>query len=185
MMSTTKTRTSLFVAAVAVAAALATACAGAVPGTATTSPQPVTVTQTAAPTTVTQAPRTVTQAPTTVIQPPAPTTVAPLPLDTSVPAVPSTPASMLPQYPVTQGTTADELAIVQIIMNPANNNNWGSDGTSTLHPTAAACEINTEDSADNPYQFNCDITFSEGFGISYWVSYTVDHSSYVAVRRTH
>jgi hypothetical protein len=135
-----------------------TACGTTVPGTPTTSPQPVTVTQTQTPTLT-----------------PTPNLYQPSDGDWTFP------------YPVTQGTSNDELKIVSVIMVPANNNDWGPNNDQTRLVVYAACETNTESASVNSYQFNCNLAFvgaPSNRGSSYWVSFTTDGSSYTATKRT-
>lgn len=165
----------------AVALALLAGCTTTTPGNPTTSPQPVTVTATAtvqptpSPSTVTQPPTTQ-QPPVTVTQPPVTVTQQP----------PSTQAATFDfPFPVTQGSSSDEWSIVSVILNPANNSDWGPNNNATLHPIYAECETNTESAAQNSYQYNCNIAFSDYPDSSYWVSFTTDHSNFVAVKRTY
>jgi prepilin-type processing-associated H-X9-DG protein len=88
-------------------------------------------------------------------------------------------------FDVVQGTSADELGIVSLIIDPANNNTWGPNSNTTLVPVFVACETNLEPASQNPYQFDCNIAFADGSVQSYWVSYNQTHTDFVATKRTY
>lgn len=163
-----------FTATVAVAAALVSACAGATipgtPGAAPTTPRPSTVTLTQPPTTLTPPPVTITTTQEATPPPPPPPVTAP-----------TTPYYFF-EYPFQQGTSDAELAITQVVLDPANNNDWGANNDQPRTVVYAVCQLNTDTSV--PEQFNCNIAFDDGVALPFWVDPT-DAGSYTAKQRTH